>query len=391
MRSRATSLTIVCFKMSSSSLNSSPSHPGLLDSQCFHCIFPTVLPWCQCNILYATVLQQPSLVADLERQSLYEEDNTIQSLICVFHHLCSIQIYLGSFEPHTDHIVSSNLHIVSALDDTLDLLCDHGFHHHVLTLPPYNFTLIQVFQPIYHTLSAVEWDAYEESDLRLVDHISSPMPTVPIPTPHTPSAVSLETPASSLLSTTATLINDPADPCPAFHQNHTTFYPTQVVPWDPHLGLSMAATPETICFHCHTAGHLCINCPDYECPNCQQLAPGHPQYWCLHNYCSFCQCFGHSPTIVQTDNVPSVMTLDTLLQIVPSLRTPAAVSSSTMGTWRGSDHVLVVQVFKGGIVTICGDNILFSIVHLLLLSSNSPYTFTVSIMFFPDDYWYIIW
>ena len=217
--------------MSSSSSNSSPSHSRHLDTQCFHHIFPAALPCCQHNILYATILQQPSLVTNLEWQSSYEEDDSIQSLVHIFHHLYLTQIYLGSFEPHTDHIISSTLHIASALGDTLDLMHDHGFHHHVLALPPCNLTLTHIFHPIYHTLSAVEWDTYEESDLRLVNHISSPTPALPIPAPSVPSIVSLETPTSSPLSTTATLIDDPADPCPTFHQNHTASYPTQVIPW----------------------------------------------------------------------------------------------------------------------------------------------------------------
>ena len=168
----------------------------------------------------------PLCLPSCSPSSLYEEDDSIQSLIHVFHHLCSTQIYLGSFEPCTNHIVSSTLHIASALDDTLDLLHDHGFHHHVLTLPPHNLTLTCVFQPIYRTLSAVERDAYEESDLRLVNCILSPTPTLPVPAPSVPATVSLETPASSPLSITATLINNPTDPCPAFHQNCTASYPT---------------------------------------------------------------------------------------------------------------------------------------------------------------------
>ena len=97
------------------------------------------------------------------------------------------------------------------------------------------------------------------------------------------------------------------------------------------------------------------------------------------------------PTIVQTDNLLSAMTLDMLSETVPSLRTPAVVSSSMMETWRGSNHVLVVQVFEGGIITIHGDNLLFSIVHLPPLSSDLPYSFTISIMFLTNNYWYIVW
>ena len=59
--------------------------------------------------------------------------------------------------------------MAAALDDTMDLLHDHGFYHHILSLPPDNITLAHVFHPIYCTLTAVEQDTYEESDLRLVN------------------------------------------------------------------------------------------------------------------------------------------------------------------------------------------------------------------------------
>ena len=226
LSSQATSLTTNSPTMSSSS-NSSPSHPGCLDSQCFHCVFPAALPYCQCNIIYASVLQQPSLVADLECQSSYEEDNSIQSLIRVFHHLCLTQIYVGSLEPHTAHVMSSTLHIAAALDDIMDLLHDHGFHHHVLSLLPSNITLTCIFHPIYHTLTTIEQDAYEESDLRLVNCISSPPPVLPVPTPCAPSPTpSLKTPMSSPLSAATTLLDDPTNPHPTFQQGCTTSYPT---------------------------------------------------------------------------------------------------------------------------------------------------------------------
>ena len=152
----------------SSSSNSSPSCPGRLDSQRFRHIFPAALPHHQRNILYATILQQPSLVIELEHQSSYEEDDAVQSLIRVFHHLCSTQIYLGSFKPHIDHIVSTTLHVAAALDNIMDLLHDHNFHQYVIALPPNNITLAHIFRPIYHTMTAIKRDMYEESDLRLV-------------------------------------------------------------------------------------------------------------------------------------------------------------------------------------------------------------------------------
>ena len=143
--------------------------------------------------------------------------------------------------------------------------------------------------------TAVEWDTYKELDLRLVHHISSLL-SLPIPTPHVLSpAPSLETPVSSPLSIATTLVNTPADTRPVFHQDHTASYPTWVIPRNPHLGPPMKATPETVCFHCHALRHLHVDCPDYECPNCHQWTPGHPQYHCLRNFCSFCWHFSHMP------------------------------------------------------------------------------------------------
>ena len=142
--------------MSSLSSTSSPSRPGPFDSQWFHCIFPTALPHQQHNILYAAVLQQLSLILEIEQQSLYEEDESIQSLVRVFHHLVSTQMYLATLEPRTDPVLLSTLHLMSAVNNTLDLLHDHGFHHHILSLPPRNLTLTRLFRPIYRTLMVVE-------------------------------------------------------------------------------------------------------------------------------------------------------------------------------------------------------------------------------------------
>ena len=169
----------------------------------------------------------------MERQSSYEDDESIQSLVRIFHHLSSTQIYLNTLEPHTDHVISSTLHIAATMDDTMDLLHDQGFHHHILSLPLNNVTLGRVFQPIYCTLTAVERDAYEESDLRLVDHQPLQLPPfmLPVPVPYPPSPTpSLDDPTPSLQSTTAMLLNIPSDIStdtrPTFHQGRTASYPT---------------------------------------------------------------------------------------------------------------------------------------------------------------------
>ena len=217
----------------SSLSNSSPSCPGPFDSQQFHRVFPAALPRRQHNILYASILQQPPLVAQLERQSSYEDNESIQSLVRIFHHLSSTQIYLNTLELHTDHALSSTLHIAATMDNTMDLLHDQGFHHHILSLSPNNVTLGQVFRPIYRILTVVEHDAYEESDLRLVDRQPLQLPPfiLPVPVPHPPSPTpSLDNPIPSPQSTTATLLDVPsdipADTRPAFHQGRTASYPT---------------------------------------------------------------------------------------------------------------------------------------------------------------------
>ena len=182
----------------------------------------------------------------------------------------------------------------------MDLSHDQGFHHHILSLPLDNVTLGRVFHPIYRTLTAVEHDAYEESDLRLVDRQPLQLPPfiLPIPALHPPSPTpSLDDPVPSPQSTTATLLDVPsdipADTRPAFHQGRTASYPMQIVPRNPHLGPEPAATAETRCFQCHATGHFHVDCPEYECPCCHQRAPSHPQYHCIRNYCTFCRCFTH--------------------------------------------------------------------------------------------------
>ena len=165
---------------------------------------------------------------EIEQQLLYEEDESLQSLIRIFHHLVSTQMYLVTLEPRTDHILLSTLHLMSAVDDTLDLLHDHSFHHHILSLPPRNLTLTRLFRPIYWTLMVIERDAYEELDMRLINHLALPPFVLPVPAPPspTPTEPSEGDPIPSPQSISLTLIDEPTDPCPAFHQGCTASYPT---------------------------------------------------------------------------------------------------------------------------------------------------------------------
>ena len=60
-------------------------------------------------------------------------------------------------------------------------------------------------------------------------------------------------------------------------------------------------------------------------------------------------------------------------------------------TLRDLDVVPVVQVFGGGTVMVRGHGLIFSIVHLPPLTVDSPFTFTVLIIFFADTFRYIVW
>ena len=97
------------------------------------------------------------------------------------------------------------------------------------------------------------------------------------------------------------------------------------------------------------------------------------------------------PATVPIDAAPSVTPPITFSLTVLLWRTRAQVSSSTTGILRGSDAVPVVQVFEGGIVMVRGHGLFLSIVHLPPLSTGSPFTFTILVIFFNDTFRYIVW
>ena len=101
-----------------------------------------------------------------------------------------------------------------------------------------------------------------------------------------------------------------------------------------------------------------------------------------------------SPTwlaTARTAAAPSATPPTTFLSTVLLRRTLARVSSSTRETRRGFDVVPVVQVFEGGIVTVRGRGLIFSVVHLPPITADSPFTFTILIIFFVDTFRYVVW
>ena len=67
------------------------------------------------------------------------------------------------------------------------------------------------------------------------------------------------------------------------------------------------------------------------------------------------------------------------------------MSSLMRETPRDFDVVPVVQVFKGGIVMVWGHGLVFSIIHLPPLMVDSPFTFTILVIFLTDIFCYIVW
>ena len=96
------------------------------------------------------------------------------------------------------------------------------------------------------------------------------------------------------------------------------------------------------------------------------------------------------PATVPIDVAPSVTLPITFSLIVLLQRTQAQVSSSTREILKGFDVVPVVQGFAEGIVTVQGHGLVLSIEHLLPLTVDSPFTFTVLIIFLTDTFRYVV-
>ena len=92
------------------------------------------------------------------------------------------------------------------------------------------------------------------------------------------------------------------------------------------------------------------------------------------------------PVTVLNGVAPSVTLLTTFLSTVLLRRTPAQESSAMEEIPRGFDVVPTVQVFKGGIVMVRGHGLVLSIVHLSPLTVDSPFMFTVLVIFLTDNF-----
>ena len=51
--------------------------------------------------------------------------------------------------------------------------------------------------------------------------------------------------------------------------------------------------PNLPCFQCRSRDHIRKNCPNYCCPYCNRMAPGHNQSVCPERECGLCQEKGH--------------------------------------------------------------------------------------------------
>ena len=57
-----------------------------------------------------------------------------------------------------------------------------------------------------------------------------------------------------------------------------------------------------------------------------------------------------------------------------------------MEVWRGA-RVEMIEVN----VTVRGQGLILSVIHLTLFTADSPLTFTVLVIFFSDTFQYIVW
>ena len=57
----------------------------------------------------------------------------------------------------------------------------------------------------------------------------------------------------------------------------------------------------------------------------------------------------------------------------------------------GKEGVSTKETTMTGGVTVRGRGLIFSVVHLPPITSDSPFTFTVLIVFFADAFQYVVW
>ena len=76
---------------------------------------------------------------------------------------------------------------------------------------------------------------------------------------------------------------DPIDVDVPMHNNPTPHPPTPGLIYGPNLP----------CFQCRSRDYIKKNCPNYRCPYCNRMAPGHNQSVCPEQECGLCREKGH--------------------------------------------------------------------------------------------------
>ena len=165
----------------------------------------------------------------------------------------------------------------------------------------------------------------------------------------------------------------------------------RVAPRDPHLGPDPVVTAETRCFQCHATGYFRVDCPEYECPVVANGLPATHNITVSETTAPSAIVSPTWPITVPLDDALSATLPITFSSTVLLWRTQVPALSSMRETLRGFDVVPVVQAFAGGIVTVQGHGLVLSIVHLLVLTIDSPLTFTVLIFFLTDTFRYVVW
>ena len=191
---------------------------------------------------------------------------------------------------------------------TLNALHLHSFHTYLEHLEPK--LLLLVFLPIYQSLSSTDQEWYQTITTSVLDEpiTEVALTLLPISPPWSPSSSSRSLAfhiSSQPIPPTETLA-----PKSGFSWENTLLtasfvarspqkrqimaFPTQTLP---QVYQPLPTTPSTQCFLCHNLGHYQENCPNYQCPHCHEMAPGHPSHLCMWTQCTFCQHWGHSDQV----------------------------------------------------------------------------------------------
>ena len=182
----------------------------------------------------------------------------------------------------------------------------------------------------------VERDAYEESDMRLINRLASPLV---IPSP----LCSLSPSLSSMSQPTPTL---------PFIRDALLHTPLELHLTIPNWARNLLCLQRLFVFSATTRGIFMLTVRSTSVLTADNVPRATPSIVALATIVLFADTLAISHASVRTDSAPSVMIQDISLATALSWRTPARELFSTRETLRDYDFIPEVRVFEGGIVMV---------------------------------------